>query len=152
MAYLELGSVSSGTMLARDLIPTFMGVLEDVNPAECVRIDEDAEYSKNLDDGGAWYTTEDADFMLDDLFEALNEYCPPYCCFGANEGDGADYGCWISWDSIEDAVRYGNLVKVDAGDPWPCAPEILVVTDHGNATLYVWDEVECKHVEVWSIV
>ena len=152
MAYLELGSVSSGTMLERDLIPVFMGVLKEVNPAECIRLDEDTSYSKYIDMAPDWYDTKDAGYMLDDLFDALNEYCPPYCYFGANEGDGANYGCWISWDSIEDAVRCGELVRVKAGGRWDCVPEILVVTDHGNAELWVWDAVEGKHVEVWSVV
>ena len=55
-------------------------------------------------------------------------------------------------ECINEGIRCGDIFKVSAGDPWPCVPEILVVTDHGNATLYVWDAVEGKHVEVWAVV
>ncbi len=152
--YASLGSVSSATMRPEDLIPAFESALEDLpggrDALDILRSDitppgPDEEYA-------AWLETEDADWYLDGLTEALNEFAAPYCYFGSNEGDGADYGFWVSWDSLNDDCRYGGVLKIDAGDEWPNPlPEgteyVLEVTDHGNGTLLT-----TAGAEVWSVV
>ena len=89
MKYLELGSVSSGTMLARDLIPAFIDALESVDEVAAAGFD-DRLMGGEPGPFPEWCETATAEVLLDDLFDALNGHCPSYCYFGANEGDGAD--------------------------------------------------------------
>ncbi len=168
--YANLGSVSSATMRAEDLIPCFVGVLDDIReniaaPGPTTEPSAETEERKQtvsrLDDilgaieqrmrAEDYYESESADYDLEDLFTALEEFAPPYCYFGTNEGDGADYGFWIAWDSLEDDCRYGDVLKIPSGDEWPedleGAEYVLEVNDHGNAMLYATD-----HTEVWSCV
>lgn len=100
------GSISHGTMLVDDLIPVFISVLEEVKPKKAQEFrdeynevhirEEDAE-----DHIPNWCTEADEelkDYILNDLFSALNEIAPKGCYFGAHEGDGADYGFWDAGD------------------------------------------------------
>lgn len=52
--------------------------------------DPDSDEPGYYDEGGL--SGED----LETLTDLLGELAPPYCYFGANEGDGADYGFWVS--------------------------------------------------------
>jgi len=98
----EIGSISSGTMQPRDLIPVFADVLAD--------LDERNEYAELIEEAQA-LTEEDYDaaeddkidggtrqqtvgFILEELFEALEACAPQGTYFGALDGDGADYGFW----------------------------------------------------------
>jgi hypothetical protein len=42
---------------------------------------------------GLW-ECEQMGYLLEGLFDALNEIAPTGCSFGASEGDGASYGFW----------------------------------------------------------
>ncbi len=146
-----LGSVSSGTMRPEDLIPEFLYVLGQHDRTACDALEE--EY-RDVVDGEADMDGEAAGWCLEALFEALGEVAPPYAIFGAHEGDGADYGFWVCWESLEEDCRGrdASVVKVDAGDEWPSPlPEgveyVAEVNDHGNATLFTRDG-----EEVWSVV
>lgn len=180
--YATLGSVSSGTMRAEDLVPAFLSALEDVRnelavpgsttdsaeetlarSQEVGRLDDvlgeieermNAEIEPDSDEEG-YFDGEEASEDLQTLEDELSNYSPPFCRFGAHEGDGADYGFWISWESVEEAVREGTLIKLEAGAEWPEgelaeSPDcegVLYVTDHGNATLHAADG-----TELWSVV
>lgn len=145
----QLGSVSSGTMRPEDLIPVFADELERLVPkrsdqAKLVR------RARKLKD----YDSEDAGYVLDDLFEALDLMAPAYCHFGANEGDGADYGFWPCIDALEESAREGDALKV--GDlsevPRHYVGHVMVVSDHGNVTLYEKVGRRGKFHELWSCV
>lgn len=159
--YAEIGSVSHGTMRTEDLIPAFVEALDDLKEAESLSDTPNKERFARLDsllgdiegrmEQEDYYASEDAGFDLEALFEALDEFAPPFCHFGAHEGDGADYGFWVSHEAIEDAVHDGEIVKVDAGDEWPedmSADYVLEVNDHGNTTLFE----RKSRQELWSIV
>ena len=90
--------------------------------------------------------------LVEAFFDALNEYAPPYCYFGANEGDGSDYGFWPCIDQMEDDARGGELLKVSDTSEVPEDYEGLVmdVNDHGNVTLY--SVAGGKFTEVWGCV
>ncbi len=113
-----MGSISSGTMRAEDLIPTFCYELEQrakhdkhvsyktrrahaklVKEVEARMAREDYEDSKMITVGLSGRESM-ADDDLDSLFDALGEYAAPYFYFGAHPGDGTDYGYWLSesWD------------------------------------------------------
>lgn len=149
----QIGSLSSGTMRSEDLIPCFLD--------ELLRLDPENKEAKELEatiedhDGIDAYCEnhDDTCETVDWLFDELNNFAPSYCYFGANEGDGSDYGFWLSHDSIEDAIHDGVLIEIDAGDDRPKdALEVLEVTDHGNMSLYARNTVRSKWREVWAIV
>lgn len=92
----KIGSISQGTMRPQDLIPRFLDVLknlegtDDLTTAITSRI-EFADDDSNCYD---YYASDAAEFDLQELFDALENYTPDGCYFGANPGDGADYGFW----------------------------------------------------------
>ena len=144
----ELGTISHGTMRPEDLIPDFVSELErlagaDSAYAELIR---DANAIEDFDSDGA------AD-ILDSLFDALNDFAPPYAYFGAHPGDGSDYGFWLSED-FQQMVRDNGGIEIEAGDEIPAeyAGEVLAITDHGNATLYYVEKPGAEPIEVWSVV
>ena len=152
-----IGSISSGTLRPEDLIPAFVGALDSI-----ARETADARTTDALDkliakiEGrmkrASYFDSDRAADDLETLTQELEAHAPPFCYFGSHPGDGADFGFWIAWDSIEDAGRSGELVKVDAGDEWPetarDAEYVLEVTDHGNATLFS----ALTKEELWSVV
>lgn len=74
--------------------------------------------------------------LLEELWDAAQDYCPPWCHAGAHEGDGADFGVWVMHDAMEQAVRDGELLKVNdlAAVPKGYTGEVMVVNDHGNVS------------------
>ena len=143
MSFLYLGSVSTGTMRTEDLIPTFASVLADLDAKKASELA--TEYANWEDD------QESANWYFDALSDALNDAAPDYVHFGANEGDGADYGFWIHWESLEDDCRDDAVRKIADLADWPADTEnldaVLLVNDHGNATLYSTDR-----EELWACV
>jgi hypothetical protein len=159
--YAKIGSISHGTMRTEDLIPIFVETLDDLKQAESLSDSPDTERYARLDNmlseieqrikRGEYYGSADAFCDFEALFEALDEFPPPFCFFGAHEDDGADYGFWLSDDAIQDAIHDGEIVKVDAGDEWledVSADYVLEVNDHGNMTLF---DTRTRQ-ELWSIV
>ena len=153
MTKVRLGTVSHGTMRAEDLIPAFLEELEELDPERASsywdEIPEEAVENPESD----WWDSEEALWILEELFDVLNEFAPPYCYFGALEGDGSDYGFWIDRFSLEEAIANGEVLRMDEiPDSVPEGYEyIAVVTDHGNITLYHRSEDGALH-EVWSVV
>ena len=90
--------------------------------------------------------------VIDDLMDALGEFAAPYCYFGANEGDGSDYGFWPSIDSLEDACRYEDVLKVSDLSEIPAdyVGEVMLVNDHGNVTFGTAEKGE--FVTIWDCV
>jgi len=153
MKYASLGSISSGTLLAADLLDTFSDELEhhvQANAEEWCsdagRAARDAHMrligeARELDmETDSDETADTASDLVDALSDALGEFAAPYTYFGAHEGDGADFGYWPSWDAIED------LPQVEDGDEAKALGEdCRFVNDHGNVTIYggdgsvIWD-------------
>jgi len=143
----EVGSIIEGTLQPADLIPAFVEELK--------RLDKEGTYqeligeAENITD----YDTEDAQFILDNLFDALDSFSPPYAFFGAANTDGAAFGYWPALEEVRDAADYGDILKVDdLGDiPEDYSGIALHVNDHGNASLY-----EVKDGEIietyWEVV
>jgi hypothetical protein len=157
--YPPLGSVSSGTLRPQDLLLAFADALEryarrsralssyraDIRSARTLaaRIEAGREI--------------DADGMILDLSDRLNDLAPPHAYFGGHPGDGADFGYWVV-DDLRESVEYQDGVVVSdlAEVPIMHHGDVLHVNDHGNATLY-WHEPptrrrEGKLTEIWSIV
>lgn len=122
MKYAPLGSVIHGTLRSEDLLHVFSGTLRTLLEGEftnghdplalAICNDADKLLAKPVMDDI------EAEEVIGDLIGALDEFAPPYCYFGASEGDAADFGFWVSWDSIEDDARCGSILKVKPGQ-WP---------------------------------
>jgi hypothetical protein len=145
---LSIGSYSSGTMRSEDLIPAFISAAEDLRLSR----DDRATINKirkesDAADEDAEYWQEDASEDVNTLFDLLDRYCPEYCSFGAHEGDGADYGCWPSIESAQEDMQTVS----DLSEAKKAAAMVLLVNDHGNATLYRRG-LGGKWIEVWAIV
>lgn len=146
----SLGSISSGTMRPEDLHESFTAALAYLDSKRAKAFD--AEYvTPETDEDADGFDADALDEFYADavnaLFDILGEYAPDYCYFGAHEGNGSDYGFWVSWDSLDDAVRYGEIDKGEDTPDFPHDKPFLQVNDHGNATLYSADG-----VELWACV
>ena len=144
---ITLGTVSHGTMRNEDLIPAFA--------YELAQIDTEGAYTSLVTEshGIEDFDSEQADFVLEDLFDALDALAPPYCYFGANEGDGADYGFWPSIDSLQDACWDGGCRKVYglADIPADYRGEVMIVNAHGEVTFGHVNS-DGRFVTVWGCV
>lgn len=144
-----LGSVSSGTMRSVDLAEAFCAELEYRGLLDAAT----SEYPEVLEayNSGTLADLDDNDpetldlFVNESAFETLGENLPDYIYFGSHPGDGADFGYWIAWESVEEDIQFSEL---PSGSELPEHNRGLfaVISDHGNVTLYD-DE-----TEVWSIV
>jgi len=142
----EIGSISRGTMRNEDLIPVLLEELKRIDDGTHTKLIKDIEQNQNSTTYGdeGYYESEDAQWDIVGLFDALNEHALPYCYFGAHQGDGSDYGFWPSIESIEQEIQDGTIVNIDGPD----MPDAFVqINDHGNITLY-----DRQMREIWSIV
>lgn len=152
MKYADIGSVSSGTMRTEDLLGAFADELKyHLKRNERTRgLDKRAKRKLIREARTVDPDTEEAGDIVDALFDALDEFSPPYVIFGAHPDDGADYGYWPQIDAIEEAVRDGEVANADdLQDNYRGL--VVSISDHGNVELYdrtarnTWRE-------IWSCV
>lgn len=137
MKTLELGTISHGTLRACDLASAIVDALREIEH-------DDSDLLADLDRIAADDAADDADDIVNDGIDALQEYAPPFCYVGMHEGDASDLGVWFLHDSFEEACRDGDVLKIDDSSelddmsPQDVASHeyIAVVSDHGNVTLY----------------
>lgn len=161
MAYVtaDIGSISSGTMRTEDLLETYADELEYLMKREDKRVKNDnqqaaltgnvlaevngrhVEYAKLITEArDIDPDSDEASELVDELADALQEYAPAYCYFGAHEGDGADYGFWPSWEEIDELPTVEDSDEAKA-----LGEDCKSVNDHGNVTVYggdgsvIWD-------------
>lgn len=138
------GTISHGTMRAEDLVPAFASALAEFDPTHSLVIEANALEENERTD----WDSEEIAGLLDELFDALNEYAPPYGYFGAHPDDGADYGFWLHEGFEHD---FDGLKVTDTSEvPPDYTGEVLHVSDHGNPTLY--SAVNGELTEVWALV
>jgi hypothetical protein len=117
--WLPLGEVCHGSYRMDDLFPT---VLKFANRFWDTIAHEDMNSAKIVNQCQAhWLTEFDADSELTadlygELCGALEAVVPPFCYFGANEGDSSSIGVWVNDDAIKEAMESGVLVKAAK---WP---------------------------------
>ena len=92
-------TVIHGTMRPQDLIPAFLGTLQEVDHAAHSQLmllpfGPIPAYVQDEGDESEWWNGDDAAFLLESLFDALNAAAPENCYFGAHPGDGSDFGFW----------------------------------------------------------
>jgi hypothetical protein len=160
---LPLGSIVSGTTVARDMIGPLLGACDDLRMTQ-----DDRDYVRRVERHLDSATTDDDDELddaLNTLVDVLSGYAPDYCYVGASIGDGADFGCWIDWDSVnhDSGGALGDIYRSNEPPPpyWAMPIRLrkemkrrtywLHVNDHGNATLYRFTPAH-RFYEVWSTV
>jgi hypothetical protein len=121
----KLGSVCSGTLRLRDLIPSLcraIGEIDSENPlmqSVLLRIylsdGDQFDFEGEAYEGRSEYwDTDESEFDLDSLLHTLDVLAPPYCVFGASDVNSTDYGFWPDCRSIEAAVLSGDLPRFSA--------------------------------------
>ena len=89
------GSIIHATHRPQDLIPAFLAKLQSLDAAAYRKVREDyPEYNSSLKDDDPFWDSETAAYMIDTLFEYLNNYAPEGHYFGAHIGDRGDFGFW----------------------------------------------------------
>ena len=136
--------ISSGTLRPTDLIDAMARSLLEVSKSTEIikRMHECIGYTQALEASDSGYSDPHLEWLdeaFEELSELMNDYAPPFCYFGAHEGNGSDYGFW----PIDEIEEDGKVIEVKDH-----APEyILVINERGNRSLY---QVELE--EVWSQV
>ncbi len=152
---LPMGEISSGTLRPEDVVPEFFSLADEVKMS---REDRNkvrrlsAEWDKAsplLYEDRSPNEVEAFDETWNELVDILKAYAPPFCYVGSLEGDGACIGVWLSQDSLDEAIHDSNVWKdPDDGSTIPTEMDYrLVVSDHGNLTLY-----DRKGRELWGVV
>lgn len=121
----QIGSVSSGTLATEDLMEAFMWEVNHLAPGV---------YNDLLEECGNCLNSEDdkePNINVQRLIDILTDLAPPYCYFGAHEGDGADFGFWPMMGVIEDLPRVENSEQAKA-----LGEDCAFVNDHGNVTVF----------------
>lgn len=155
---LPLGSVSTATLVPTDLLDAFLDVAGSVRMMRRHRsvVQGIARRYEKLTNQDTDLDQDTLDALSDDvatLDDILGHYAPDYCYFGAHEGDGADFGVWVDWTSIDHAKHDDEIAKSrDAANVEPKANFWIDVNDHGNATLYRRIGRRDLWRECWSVV
>ena len=142
---LPMGEISSGTLRPEDVIPELLSL------ADTVRMSRDDRRRVHVLSDEFYQTPTDDDHgeIWTELQNILDNYAPPFCYVGALEGDGACFGVWISFEALEQA-RQDVEVWEDPDDGSHMPSDVfyrLVVSDHGNMTLY-----SRSGRELWRVV
>lgn len=115
-----LGSISHATLRSQDLFPAFLDEATRRFPddPDVVRANNVLSVINDIDDDDtteAFWNSEWVSYVInEDFFDILNRELPPYWTFGSTEGDGADFGYWVDYMSIEDAIEYGTIHVIDS--------------------------------------
>jgi hypothetical protein len=111
MKEIKEGTVIHGTMRREDLIPAFLEELKSISEE---MYDAYLRNYPNYSTDESFMNSEDADCMLQDLFDELDSYAPKGMMFNSHPGDGSDYGFWVDPDYEEgDEHRYDSEWKKD---------------------------------------
>lgn len=103
--------ISIDTLRRQDLIPAFIDALDrycgNIGKAKAQQImSPGAGFSAfplyaREDEDSEWWDSEDSMYLLEELFDALEECAPEGTYFGTSEGDGACFGFWAIEDVEE---------------------------------------------------
>jgi len=133
MRKIQLGSVSTGTLRTEDLIDALSGEIKYLEIPNAQKILSEANEITDFD-------TENASFILEEMFEKLNEYAPPHMQFGSHDSDGANFGWWTTdFENCHTlSIDQGKFVDTECG-------LYVEVNDHGSMTVkelggaVIWD-------------
>lgn len=137
------GSVSTGTLNPRDLIPAFEFVLKQLRPTKTLLL---------LAEHSAWVrdpSGEMAHEYVEALIEALEETAPEGYYFGAIEGDGSDFGFWETGEEDdEDSDEMPDSNEVVAAKGMIRLYEIIAAADDNPEALIELDAADFRDAYV----
>jgi hypothetical protein len=123
-----LGTICHGTLDTDYLVKRFLDAIEWADPPEAARLRKEnadvIDLGQHPDDDLA---EQQSYFLNETLWDVMNEYCPAYTYFGSNEGDGSDFGVWISSESLEDDIQSGAVALFE-----PPTPEYQAWSEDGT--------------------
>lgn len=124
-----IGAISEGTLLTNDLLDAFAYAMRGASgEADALAADIWDLLANDCDNENR------AESLLDSAFEILDSLAPAYTYFGSHDGDGACFGFWPAWDSIEELPRVESGEEArDNGE------DSMFVNDHGNVTIFAAD-------------
>jgi len=161
MTQIKIGTASAGTIKPQDLIPRFLDVLTAGGGKVSLSLFFSRNAQEILSDGDHDYWEQGmSEADLDSLFTALDEIAPDFCTFSAHPNDGADFGFWPDLESLEQSVVDGETIKINDLADVPANLDgfqhVMLVTDHGNVTLYAIEPPlhlsDTPLIEQWSTV
>lgn len=142
-----IGSISHATLRTEDLLSTFTSELESMilingdfyslpeNFAERDKLNNLVGEAQNQWTGDNYLENEEqAQELVQELTDALEQFAPPYCYFGANEEDGSDFGFWPCIEQIKELPDVQ-----DSDEAKERGEDCKFVNDHGNVTVYGGD-------------
>ncbi|MCP4485581.1 MAG: hypothetical protein GY823_13660, partial [Flavobacteriaceae bacterium] len=92
---LEIGSlVDYSSLRSQDLMPAFLELLKDIDDDFVTETLCEIPYDAQLNDTHEFWDSETCAWIMDSIFDRLNEYTPEDYYFGAHEGNGSDFGVW----------------------------------------------------------
>jgi hypothetical protein len=129
----QIGSIIHGTLDQEDLLDAFGSELRRLGPDHPL-VKEAYALMAQWGEG----TPEEAQQLYDLVYElenALTELCPPFVYFGAHPGNSSDFGFWIDWESLNEAMYTegtpkGDYIHLENYGLW------VSVFDHGNVTIF----------------
>lgn len=146
---------SSGTLRDEDVGDALAGILSPLTLSRTHRaLLREWEREREREIGDV-----DLGDLVADLWNAAEDYLPPYTFIGSSEGDGALFGVWPALESLtEDAVWLNkatadnDVIRVDDTGHVPVrfSGYVMQVSDHGNVTLYAATRGRLR--EIWSVV
>lgn len=148
----KIGSISHGTMRTEDLLPLFARELETLARINKVRhLHASLLHSAQRIERARDWDGAEAISTLDALCEALDDYAPMYCRFGAHEGDGSDYGFWPpDGEELENMVREDYGIVVSDLSEVPDGTQGLILLSNHHGTVLFMDTPKGRK-EIWSI-
>lgn len=133
-----------------ELLRVFGNELEYLDPNNPLIADVSAfinSVGTNADDD-----LEHRDYLLDDLFEALDSLAPVLCYFGALENTFDDFGFWPSIDTIDEEVKmarkFGN--PTDENDLYLEDYNVWLVINGDDVAVFENDNGQ-HGAEIWSV-
>ena len=95
------GTIICGTLRPQDLLPTLLAELRSWDEVAWKSISDQVPHGALLEDGGltlkdnhSWRESEECAYLLEELFDALDNVADEGFYFGAHPGDGSDFGFW----------------------------------------------------------
>jgi hypothetical protein len=84
------------------------------------------------------------EFAFETLDNILNGYCLPFTYVGSDEG--GDFGCWPSYDGLQEAVHDGTVKKAE--NTPASAIQTMVLEPEVE---YVWQITDTAYTQHWAL-